>query len=139
MQQLIKTRDKLEIILKDFETSAAEEKEQFLVQLSAANQQLRRVTQQLEQVQRELAAAIETKQKLEQDLQNAEVALTAAELAAAEAREEHDLLQHALVEAQAAAATASAADGHTSASWSIPAQVGTRHDWQAGTGHHRSQ
>eukprot|EP00878_Enallax_costatus_P016897 GHUV01017737.1.p1 GENE.GHUV01017737.1~~GHUV01017737.1.p1 ORF type:complete len:548 (+),score=289.74 GHUV01017737.1:231-1646(+) len=138
VQQLTKTRDKLEIILKDFESSAAEEKEQFLVQLSAANQQLRQLTQQLEQTQQELAEIKDTQQKLEQDLQKAEVALAAAELAAAEAREEHELLRHALEEAQAAAA-APAADRHDEASWSIPAQVGMRHDWQAGTGHQRAQ
>jgi chromosome segregation ATPase len=76
VQQLTQARDKLEIILHDFEASAAEERQQLETQLAAANQaerkatnQLADVTEQLKQAQQQLAEALEQQQQQVDSLQ----------------------------------------------------------------------
>lgn len=134
VQDLTKKRDKLEIVLQDFEASAAEERQQLLVQLSAANQQLRQVTQQLEQATGQIAEVTAVRQQLERQLQTAEVALAAAQLAAVKATEEQHQLQAASDEAHAATA-AVGLKNNICTSGAVSPQVGTRHGWPAGMGH----
>lgn len=97
-QQLAKARDKLEIILHDFEAAASEEKEQMLVQLSAANQAVRQIAQQHEQAQQQLA-------KSQQALAVAECQLGETGHQLSETRRQLELLERRLAQAQQQLAT----------------------------------
>jgi chromosome segregation ATPase len=126
VQQLVQARDKLEIILHDFEAAAAEEKQQLETQLSAANQAARKaaielsdVEEQLALAQQRLAEASEQQHHLQQQLDEQQQQLQA----------QQQQLEARQVEAEAAAAAAAAAaTAKTAAPVGSELQVGTRHD-----------
>jgi chromosome segregation ATPase len=118
VQQLVQARDKLEIILHDFEAATAEEKQQLETQLSAANQaahtatiQLSDVAEQLALAQQRLAEASEQQCHVQQQL---------------DGQAQQQQLEARQVEAEAAAAAAATAK--TAAAVDSELQVGTRHD-----------
>lgn len=131
--QLKAARDKLEIILHDFEAAASDEQQQLEEQLSAANQALRRCSQQLTAVQGQLADTQQQQVQTARELLDTQQQLTAAHQQLSDARQQEDALRQqaadAAAEVQQLKQQLSAALLAAPAVAGQPAQVGRRLDW----------